>query len=793
MVFRQMFAKGLGASIMESDEELGLSKTFMNGKDRFEISQSDVLNEKEKQLRYDLDAGDYQFSITSVSGKFKLKIRVHNKTEDFVSIETKLFGKGKHSKYDCGFKIERHDAPVVLDIFFKDQQSAFFWKKSSYDFQLVRVSRPEPSKSESQPIQSGSDVSTPRTPYDSFSPNRSLQSPPEALDPNQKIKVKVCVGKDIRFLSMYPNTNYDALNQKLIADYGDDFILKYEDIEGQYVTIENQEDLQNFFQFCNKSGIPKLFVLDEDDIDHQNRYASTPFSPAMSKSFSDVLSSRSPPSARKRSNTTHHRRTRSGSSSISHHRRTRSNTSETFIPTPIRNWQKGSLLATGNFGKVFLGMNMDNGQLMAVKELEISKRGGGVDSSQLKALEHEITLMSQLNHDHIVRYLGMQRTDDNIYIFLDYVPGGSLEDVLGDFQLPENVIRLYTQQILEGLAYLHENKIIHRDIKAANVLLDDFGCVYLADFGCSKKITTELSKENKSLSGTPNFMAPEVVKKGDYSTKSDVYSLGCTLLQMTTGKPPWHQDLTRFDNVYAFFSWLSESDKWDLANYIPEHLSDNCKDFIRQCLREDVNERPTAMDLMMHPFILEPGHDSESGGEVAQIETEDDLTYGESDEDFDGLQSSYDSESDSDDDSITRDILVQHAVIEQDTPDTEESGEDRLAKPAIRKHRSIAGLSPSSETQNAIQPNLLRRKSMVVASAVEKDKQDPKQNDCTKIAMKFLKNRSKRNSFRFPANKGTNEIQKFLRSNAVSQTARCISSIQKLNAQKEEDKKNTGS
>jgi serine/threonine protein kinase len=107
--------------------------------------------------------------------------------------------------------------------------------------------------------------------------------------------------------------------------------------------------------------------------------------------------------------------------------------------------------------------------------------------------------MSQFQHEHIVQYLGMQKTKDYLYIFLDYIPGGSLESIISDFALSENVVRRYTAQILCGLKYLHDNNIIHRDIKAGNILLDENGKIYLADFGCSTELSSFVT--NKAITG----------------------------------------------------------------------------------------------------------------------------------------------------------------------------------------------------------------------------------------------------------------------------------------------------
>src|SRR5690606_32695845 len=110
----------------------------------------------------------------------------------------------------------------------------------------------------------------------------------------------------------------------------------------------------------------------------------------------------------------------------------------------VRKCQKGNMLGAGAFGKVYLGMNMETGELMAVKEVDI---GGKCSDDQIKSLEREIELLSTLSHPNSVRYLGSQKTDKFFYIFLDYIPSGSVESILGEFTLKEGVISRYTGQI----------------------------------------------------------------------------------------------------------------------------------------------------------------------------------------------------------------------------------------------------------------------------------------------------------------------------------------------------------
>jgi serine/threonine protein kinase len=144
----------------------------------------------------------------------------------------------------------------------------------------------------------------------------------------------------------------------------------------------------------------------------------------------------------------------------------------------ITNWRKGELLGQGAYGQVFLGLNTDTGQLLAVKQVQLSRERTKTSDQLISALESEIALMSGLVHENIVRYVGSQRSPQHLNIFLEFVSGGSLASVLKSFgRFSEKLVKLYCRQILAGLEYLHRNNIIHRDIKGANILLTQEGLV----------------------------------------------------------------------------------------------------------------------------------------------------------------------------------------------------------------------------------------------------------------------------------------------------------------------------
>ncbi|CAI0559870.1 unnamed protein product [Linum tenue] len=188
---------------------------------------------------------------------------------------------------------------------------------------------------------------------------------------------------------------------------------------------------------------------------------------------------------------------------------------------PSIRWRKGELIGCGAFGRVYMGMNLDSGELLAVKQVLIAANSASKEKTQahIRELEEEVKLLKNLSHPNIVRYLGTVREDDSLNILLEFVPGGSISSLLGKFgSFPESVIRMYTKQLLLGLAYLHNNGIMHRDIKGANILVDNKGCIKLADFGASKKVV-ELATINgaKSMKGTPYWMAPEVILQTGHS------------------------------------------------------------------------------------------------------------------------------------------------------------------------------------------------------------------------------------------------------------------------------------
>ncbi|KAG0186626.1 hypothetical protein DFQ28_007527 [Apophysomyces sp. BC1034] len=238
-------------------------------------------------------------------------------------------------------------------------------------------------------------------------------------------------------------------------------------------------------------------------------------------------------------------------------------------------YQLGNCIGKGQFGAVYRALDLATGEIVAVKRVKLED--GELDQEVMA-----ISLLKTLSHRNVIQYFGFIRSRNHMNLVLEYAENGSLMSTLKAFgAFPEKLVASFCMKILNGLEYLHLNQVVHCDLKAANILTTKTGDVKLTDFGVSLNLKIK-GADAGSVSGTPNWMAPEVIELQGASTKSDIWSLGCTLVELVTGKPPY-SDLIAMSAMFR----IVEDDYPPL----PQNISENPED------------RPTAAQLKEHSWI----------------------------------------------------------------------------------------------------------------------------------------------------------------------------------------------
>jgi serine/threonine-protein kinase 24/25/MST4 len=270
-------------------------------------------------------------------------------------------------------------------------------------------------------------------------------------------------------------------------------------------------------------------------------------------------------------------------------------------------WFLISKLGTGGFGSVYkaflrqldpaTGVMKSTKHLIAVKVIDLEET-----KDDIATITREINALSQGKFcSQLTNYYGSAVMGTNLWIGMEYIDGGSVADMVKYDILKEKHIAIITREILLGLSYLRDVGKIHRDIKAANVLLSTQGAVKLADFGASRQLTDTMAK-CATVVGSPYWMAPEVIKQDQYDGKADIWSLGITCIEMALGKPP-HSKLT----ALRVMNSILKSDPPVLEDRDAKEgrkpWSREFKDFVKQCLQKEPNNRPALEVLLAHPFI----------------------------------------------------------------------------------------------------------------------------------------------------------------------------------------------
>ncbi|KAJ1961009.1 kinase that interacts with cdc31p [Dispira parvispora] len=258
-------------------------------------------------------------------------------------------------------------------------------------------------------------------------------------------------------------------------------------------------------------------------------------------------------------------------------------------------YRKGEFIGKGAYGSVYKGFDLVEKRVVAIKILNLDTK-----EDEIRDIQREITTLSQLHHEHITQYYGCVLHGTQLWIIMDYAGGGSVRTLMECGPLEEKYISAIVRDLLSALSYLHHCNIIHRDIKAANVLLTDQGQVKLCDFGVARPIVGHRARRY-SFAGTPYWMAPEIIdQNSNYGSKVDIWSLGITVYEMLTGNPP-HIEV---DPKNLLTSQRNNTSKIKFKKDHPPAI----RDFIQRCLIRNPDERPSADDLLKHRFIKRPHH-----------------------------------------------------------------------------------------------------------------------------------------------------------------------------------------
>lgn len=261
------------------------------------------------------------------------------------------------------------------------------------------------------------------------------------------------------------------------------------------------------------------------------------------------------------------------------------------LANALENFKFSTMVGKGAFACVYKGINLKTKHVVAIKQILLEK---GRDVAELMG---EIDLLKILKHPNIVKYHGFVKTSTSLNVFLEFCSGGSLRQLYKRIGhgLPEKQIIDFSRLILLGLNYLHEQGVVHRDVKAANVLITEEGDIKLADFGVATKVTSQ----HESVVGTPNWMAPETVLGGEgLCTASDIWSLGATIIELFTTNPPYH-DLNPMATLHAIGT--------DDHPPLPKNISSLAKDFLLECFQKQPSLRINAKLLLKHRWLTQSG------------------------------------------------------------------------------------------------------------------------------------------------------------------------------------------